>query len=320
MGPPFIDAAQVEAALDTSALVDALRTAFLDPPAAPDRLALPLGGPGGAPASLLVMPAVRAGGLAVVKLVTVHPHLGARPGGAVRATAVALDAATGEWRALIDGHSLTVRRTAAASVLAARTLARPDSRDLLVVGAGAVAEALARAYAEVFPLRSVSVWARRPEAAATLAAALREAGLPARPALDGLDAAVARADLISAATLSETPLICGGAVRPGAHVDLVGGFRPAMREADDALMARARVWVDTPAALAEAGDLVQPIASGALRAADVGLLADALRSPPPREADGVTVFKSVGCALEDLAAAELLLARVAATAAAVRAA
>ncbi len=309
--PPFIDAGQVGAALDTPSLMRALREAFLAPPVAPERLSLEIPGTeGGGPGSLLVMPAVRGGGLAVVKLVTVHPHLGARPGGAVRAVVLALDADTGETRALIDGHSLTLARTAAASVLAATVLARADSRRLLLVGAGAVAGALARAYATTFALGSVTVWARRPEAAAALARELEREGLPALPAAGALDAAAAEADIVSAATLSETPLVRGEAVRPGAHVDLVGGFRPAMREADDALMSRAAVWADTPAALAEAGDLVQPLRSGALRHADVRLLADALRAPPHRPAEAVTVFKSVGCALEDLAAAELLLSRL----------
>ena len=301
--------AEVEARLDDVALMAALARAFLDPPTTPDRLSIGLEPRPGSPAgAFLVMPSVRSGGLAVVKLVTVHPSLAARPGGAVRASVMVLDARSGEPLGWVEGHALTLRRTAAASVLAARTLGPSSPSRLLVVGAGALAGSLARAYLRAFALAEVAVWARRPEAAEMLAAALRAEGAPARCAGE-LDAEVGAADLITCATLSQAPLVRGAWVRPGAHVDLVGGFRPEMREADDALMARARVHVDTPAALREAGDLAGPIAAGVLAAEDVMLLGDALRRLRDRDAETVTVFKSVGSALEDLAAVELLFPR-----------
>jgi ornithine cyclodeaminase len=151
------------------------------------------------------------------------------------------------------------------------------------------------------------VWSRDPAAAARLAAALAADGHPARAVAD-LAAAVAAADIVSCATLSTEPLVRGAWLAPGSHLDLIGGFMPAMREADDACFAGAHVWIDTAEALAKAGDLLQPIASGALAREDVrGTLAELCAAPAPaRDASTRTVFKSVGTALEDLAAAILV--------------
>ena len=197
-------------------------------------------------------------------------------------------------------------RTAAASVLAARHLARPDSRRLLILGSGKVAHALAGAYRDAFPIGDIAVWSRDPAHAERLAARLRAEGHPARAAAapdpEG-------ADIVSAATLSRTPLLHGDRVRPGTHVDLVGAFRADLRESDAALLARATLVVDTRAgALAEAGDVVQAIAGGAFGpdhiAADLAGLCRGTH-PGRRHAEEVTVFKSVGWAGEDLAAAIL---------------
>jgi len=305
---PYLDAATVDRLLPWSALVDTLRAAFITPPIAPPRMAISYGAQGDQ--HLLVMPAVNPGGLIGVKLVTVHPALAARPGGAVRALYVALDAATGEPRALIDGPALTERRTAAASVLAAQTLARPGASVLLVVGTGQVAHALCRCYAEVVRPQRIMVWGRRSEAADAMAAHLQAEGVSVQPVRD-LGEAVRAADIVSVATLSTTPLIRGTDVRPGTHIDLVGGFTPSMREADDALAARALIVADGPGALETAGDLTQPITAGLVDRATVKLLDDILagRTEGRRSDDEITLFKSVGLALEDLAAAELLLAR-----------
>ena len=153
----------------------------------------------------------------------------------------------------------------------------------------------------------VSVWSRDARSASRLAAALVADGLPAR-AVDDLAAAAAGADIISCATLAAEPLIRGHWLRAGVHLDLIGGFTPDMREADDACFAGAHVWIDTDEALARAGDLLHPIASGVLeRAAVRGTLADLCAAPaPPRDAAARTVFKSVGTALADLAAAILV--------------
>jgi ornithine cyclodeaminase len=197
--------------------------------------------------------------------------------------------------------------------LAASYLARPDSAVHLVVGTGALAPHLARAYAAVRPLRQTLVWGRDPQKAAALAGLLRdEAGLPAEAVAD-LAAAAAQADIVSCATLAREPLVRGAWLKPGSHLDLVGGYTPEMREADDAAIARSRVFIDTEAALREAGDIVQPLASGALAPADIaGDLHDLCRGVRPgrRDAAEITLFKSVGTALEDLAAARLAMARL----------
>jgi ornithine cyclodeaminase len=241
-----------------------------------------------------------------VKIVHVAPGNGARGLPAVQAVYLLSDAATGQPLAMLDGGELTDRRTAAASTLAGRFLARPDSRRLLVLGAGRVGAALAEAWCDRFPIEDAAIWSRNPAHARALADRLRAHGLPARATAEADPRGF---DIVSAATLSEQPLVRGAAVGPGTHVDLVGAFRPSMRESDGALLARATLVVDTRAgALAEAGDLVQAVAEGAITEAHVvAELAQLCRGEHPgrRDAAEVTVFKSVGWAGEDLAAASL---------------
>jgi len=216
-----------------------------------------------------------------------------------------LDGATGEPQALIDGQRLTQWRTACASALAASYLAREDASRLLVIGAGALSSFLARAHSAVRPIERIRIWNRTPANAGKVAAELCAAGLPAEAACD-LDAELGQADIVSSATISQTPLVRGALLKAGAHVDLVGGFTPDMREADDDAIRRARVFVDTRAgATKEAGDIVKPLASGVLREADiVAELAELARGQKKgrESADEITLFKSVGAALEDLAA------------------
>ena len=302
---PFIDAEAVMRWLDYGALVARLEQAFVAPPIAPERLVMPLDD---RDAALLLMPVARPGGLAGVKLVTVHPALADRPGGAVRALCLAIDAATGEPLAVIDGNAVTHRRTAATSVLAARTLARADARTVLVVGTGQIARALCECYAALLAPRRLMVWGRRPEAALDLVRDLAGQGIAVEPAHD-LAAAVAQADIVSAATLSQIPLIHGADVRPGTHVDLVGGFTPAMREADDRLVRSAVLVADGTGAIDTAGDLATPIARGIIGRDAVRLLADVLagRCPGRTGAGDITLFKSVGHALEDLVAMEMIV-------------
>jgi ornithine cyclodeaminase len=241
-----------------------------------------------------------------VKIVQVAPGNAARGLPAVQASYLLSDAETGVALALLDGGELTDRRTAAASTLAGRHLARPDSRRLLVLGSGRVAAALAEAWCDRFPIAEVAIWSRHAPNAARLAARLAAHGLPARAAASADPRGF---DIVSAATLSEVPLVRGAEVDPGTHVDLVGAFRPAMRESDSALIARATVVVDTRAgALAEAGDIVQAIAEGTVAEGHVAAeLAELCRGTHPgrTRAEEVTLFKSVGWAGEDLAAAIL---------------
>lgn len=309
----MIDATAVDQSLDFGGLVETLRKAFRDGAVQPVRHHHTIERPDGAASTLLLMPAwtdfARAGtsadGFVGVKIVTVSPDNNSLGKPAVMGLYLLLDGKTGETRALIDGQRLTQWRTAAASALAASCLAREDASRLLVVGAGALCPFLARAHASVRPIRTVRIWNRTPANAEAAAEQLRGEGLDATAATD-LDAEIGAADIVSCATISNQPLVKGRLLKAGTHVDLVGGFTPAMREADDDAVRRARVYVDTLAgATKEAGDIVQPLASGALaREAIVGdLFALARGEAKGREsAEEITLFKSVGAALEDLAA------------------
>jgi alanine dehydrogenase len=305
----IIDAAAVAARLTPSRLLPALERMFRDGCTAPLRHDHAIEVPGAPDGILLLMPAWRAGEYLGIKLVTVFPGNSARGLPAVSAGYLLMDGQSGAVLAMIDGEELTAKRTAATSALAAQFLARPDARTLVVVGTGRIARELARCHAAVRPaLEHILVWGRSAEHAATAAAELAREGLAATAAPD-LEAAVRSADIVTSATLAREPLIHGAWVRPGTHVDLVGGYTPAMREADDALIARARVFADTRAgALKEAGDLVVPISRGVLdERAVVDLHGLCSREHAGRRSDAeITVFKSVGAALEDLAAAILV--------------
>ena len=298
---------EVHSALPWAALADALEDAFTAGDSeAPLRHAHALGAGG----TLLLMPAWSPMALGV-KLVTVMPEAAQRGAGTVQASYLLLDRTTGQPRALIDGEALTSRRTAAASALAAQLLARPDAQRLLVVGAGRLAPWMAQAHVALRPdLTHVDVWGRSADAAEVVVETLREEGIDAEVALD-LRHAVEQADVITCATTAREPLLHGAWLKPGAHVDLVGAFRRDMREADDAAVLRARVFVDTFAgALAEAGDLTQPIERGVVAREHVrGELAQLLRGEVEGRLhrDDITLFKSVGSALEDLAAAALVV-------------
>ncbi|WP_210496138.1 ornithine cyclodeaminase family protein [Microvirga antarctica] len=304
-----VTAAEIDRVLTFPALIEALAEAFRGDIATPVRHHHEIARDGSA-ATLLLMPAwtgvaAREGFLGV-KIVSVFPENGARNLSSVLGTYLLMDGATGEPRAALDGTRLTVWRTAAASALASRALARPDASRMVMVGAGSLAPFLIRAHASQRPLRDIRVWNHRPERAQALATALRAEGLPVT-ATEDLEAAIRQADLVSCATLSADPIVKGEWLKPGAHLDLVGAFNLHMREADDAALQRAAIYVDTTAALSEGGDVALAIRSGAIGEQDVlGDLADLCREVPPRDPNAITLFKSVGTALEDLAAAMLV--------------
>jgi len=307
----YFDAATIRARLPWARMESALQAFLRDDVAAPLRTNHAIEVPGEAAASLLLMPAWRTGHRIGVKLVTVFPGNRMRGERAVNAVYALFDARNGLPVALFDGEELTARRTAGASVLAARHLARPDARHLLIVGAGRVAHALAEAYCALRGVEEVSLWSRTAEHARRAAADLARGGLRVT-AVDALEAAVRRADIVSCATLSTAPLVKGDWLPAGVHLDLVGAFARTMRETDAAAMARADLIVvdSREGAMAEGGDLVQAIAEGAIDAGCVAAtLADLAcgRHPGRTRADAITVFKSVGFALEDLAAAEAIL-------------
>lgn len=306
-----VDRDAVAAALPYAALVHALEAAFRGDYDMPARTHHGVPVPGAADATLLMMPAWQAGKSLGVKIATVFPDNQKQGIASVNASYLLLDATTGLPRVLLDGTELTLRRTACASALASRYLSRPDAATLLMVGTGKLAPHMIAAHAAVRPIERVLVWGRNRDKAAAIVAALGLPGVDAEVA-SSIEAGLADADVVSCATLATQPLIAGSALRHGQHVDLVGAFNPSMREADDDALARARVYVDTRAgAFGEAGEIVQGFERGIICESDiVAELCELARDPGlgRRATDEITLFKSVGCALEDLVAATLVAA------------
>jgi ornithine cyclodeaminase len=305
----ILDAPATRAALPFPALIAALRAMFVSGCETPPRHVHTVPAPDGQPAgTVLLMPAWRAGRRLGIKTINIFPGNGALGLPGLHAVYTLFDARTGVPLAQIDGDEITTRRTVAASALAASYLARPGAERLLVVGAGRLARWLPAAMRAAQPtLRRFAVWNHRPERARALARQWQDEGLQAQAEPD-LEAAVRRADIVSCVTLSTAPLVRGAWLRPGAHLDLIGAFTPAMRESDGDCLRRARVWVDTEEALGKAGDLLHAVAEGAFDPAALqGTLAGlcAGRDAGRAGADEISLFKSVGSALEDLAAAEL---------------
>ena len=309
--------ADLERLLTPRAVIDVLADAFRLAAAGachvPARESVPTGDDG----VLLLMPAVSdaGGGDAAlgVKLVSVYPSNRARGHPTVYASYVLMDGATGQPLALLEATYLTALRTAATSALAARLLARADARRVVCFGAGVQAAMQLRCLATVRRLERVTVVGRNPDRARRFASEMaRELGVPVEVASSS-HAAVRDADIVTCATTSTAPVLFGADLCPGVHVDLVGAFRPTDREADSEAVRRARVVVDTYAgALEEAGDVLIPLREGAIHRDDiVAELAELLTGARigRRSDDDITLFKSVGWALEDLATARLAYAR-----------
>ncbi|WP_413990937.1 ornithine cyclodeaminase family protein [Labrys okinawensis] len=307
-----ITADEIDAVLKFPELVEALREAFASDFVTPPRQHLEIGH-GASAATGLIMPswtsdAPGPGAYLGTKLVNVFPANGARGMPAVFGTYVLMSGETGAPLAAIDGTRLTHWRTAAASALAASFLARADAVNLTMVGAGALAPFLIEAHASQRPIREVMIWNHRAERAEQVAADLVQRGLPVRYEPD-LEKAVRGADIVSCATLSNLPLVKGDWLRPGTHLDLVGAFNLQMREADDEAVRRAELFIDTPSALTEGGDIAVAIQAGLIGREDIrATLADLAhgRHKGRSSAEAVTLFKSIGSALEDLAAAMLV--------------
>lgn len=231
----------------------------------------------------------------------------------VQGAMLVFDKDDGHLRAIVENRLVTTFKTAADSVLAASLLARPDSRHLLIVGAGTVAASLVQAYTAVLPgIETVTVWARRPEQAQALVVGLAGIGADLRATAD-LQAAVGQADIVSTATMARQPVIGGDWVRPGTHVDLIGAYKADMREADDALLARARLFVDSRETTAHIGELLIPLGSGAITEDSIrGDLYDLVQPDVQGRAsnDDITVFKNGGGAHLDLMIASWIIDRL----------
>ena len=300
------DAAAVASELGWSRLIPALAEAFRNPPRVSLRGHHDIDPDNPGAVTLLTMPAWRAGDYIGVKLVNVVPENSQRGIPTVLGTYVLMSAKTGEALAIIDAPELTARRTAAASALAANTLAREDARNHLVVGAGKLAPYMASAMRAVRPIENTQIWARNPDKA--WAAAERA---DASVASD-LEAAARNADIITCVTTTTRPIIAGDWLSPGTHLDLVGAFRPDMREVNDESIRKSSIFVDTrEGALREAGELADPISRNVISPEDVlADLAELVNGTHAgrRNEQEITLFKSVGTAIEDYAAAACLLA------------
>jgi alanine dehydrogenase len=313
MNPRWIDAAAVERLTPFGPLMDWLEARHREPPARTERVLMQDEDRAGPPNAFLTLPAWAPGEALGVKLATVFPqNEGLHEGPpTIQAVYQLFDGRDGRPTALIDGTMMTLRKTAADSGLGARLLAPPRPARLLMVGAGSLCRHLVEAHCAARPsIASVAIWNRTPARAEEKAAGLRARGIPA-DAIADLEAAVRTADVVSCATMSDRPLIRGAWLKPGCHLDLVGGYTPAMREADDEAAGRARIYVDSrPFTLGCVGDLTQPMAAGVISETDV--LADLYELSQDRrpgrgdDEEAVTLFKNGGGGHLDLMTARFI--------------
>jgi len=310
----LIDGATVHELLDYRGLVDALRLAHKAP--MPEVQEVVLSEPGGDDArNLIVLPAWQRGTLLGAKLVTVFPENPARPEPvpANQGIYAAFDAETGTPVMVADGTALTLRKTAADSALGADLLARPDARNLLMIGAGALAPHVIRAMLAVRPsISDIRIWNRTPERAKEIAATMALDGVSVE-VVERLDDALGEADIVSSATMAQSPLVLGDLLRPGCHVNLIGGWNPQMREADDRTIERARLFADSRSQCNSCGDFLQPVESGVMTwddiEADLFELCGGsdLRRILPEE---ITLYKNCGGGHLDLFVARELIRKI----------
>jgi alanine dehydrogenase len=307
-----LNADQVRALAPMPHLIDCLEDAFRSEYVVPARQVTEM--PGGTGNRLFIsMPAFDPKGSAAIKLATYFPNNAVNGLPTVQG-AIVVFSETGSPVAILDGTIVTQIRTGAASALASKYLSRADSAHLVIIGTGALAPYMAEAHCAVRAIARISVCGRSLERAAASAAIIRSL---VRPDIEvnvskAIDEAVKSADIVSCCTASPTPVLAGKWLQPGTFVDLVGSFSPTEREADDEVVRLARIFVDTfKGALAEAGDLLDPLARKVIARKSIeGELADLVngRVMGRSRDDEITLFKSVGTAIEDLATANLVVA------------
>ncbi|WP_029040505.1 bifunctional Delta(1)-pyrroline-2-carboxylate/Delta(1)-piperideine-2-carboxylate reductase [Cucumibacter marinus] len=303
---------ELRARLDWSDLIEQLaghlRTGDVE---APQRQVLPMALPGGGQASLLVMPVWVPGEGVMVKAVTYYPDNGQKGLPTIHAGAIWFNGEDGVLKAVCDADVLTARRTAAGSALAARYLARPDAAKLVIVGTGQLSADVAKAHTTQRHYSDIAIYGRSPDKAAAIVSTLSGHGVTARVAED-LEQACRQADVISSVTSATSPIIHGDWLQPGTHLDLIGAFRPDMREADDEAIRRASIFADTRPGALLSGELTQPVEAGVI--AETGIRADLAElvrgEHKGRSSENeITLFKSAGFAVEDYAAMELAVSR-----------
>jgi ornithine cyclodeaminase len=305
-----ISAVTVNRALSYPLLINALHRAFTENITVPPRLHFDIENPSASrETTLLMMPAWQAGDVAGVKLVTVAPDNYQHQLPSIQGTYLLFDVKTGTLKVSMDAPSLTAKRTAAASALASRFLSRENSETLLIVGTGTLAPQLIEAHASVRPIKTVYVWGRNLAKAQLVCQQVKHLGLNCKT-IENLKEHVGKADIISCATLSTEPLIFGEWLQNGQHLDMVGAYRPDMREMDDQCLLRSHVFVDNmESAIRETGDLALPLHAKVILPEHIKADLFAICSKAyvfQRKIEDITIFKSVGHALEDLAAAKLV--------------
>ncbi|SOU87386.1 ornithine cyclodeaminase family protein [Tenacibaculum dicentrarchi] len=263
-----------------------------------------------ADSTLLLMPAWNPSKNAGVKIVTVSPENSQFDLPSINGTYIYLDAVKGTIKAILEAKSLTVKRTASASALASSFLSKENSSSLLMIGTGALSVNLIKAHASVRPIKNVFIWGRNFSKAQAICKTLKEEDFTIT-AVQTIEEKISEVDIISCATLSKTPLVLGKYLKAGQHVDLVGAYKKDMREADNEVIKKGAVYIDTyQGGLKESGDILIPLQTGILKQEDIN--ADLFELCSSKEIaeekgrkndDEITVFKSVGHALEDLAAA-----------------
>ena len=303
----FFDQAAVAHALPYPALINALATGLQLPIESPARSVYT---PNGDSSAVLIMPAWKAHENMGVKLVSIWPGNSAKGRSAVSAVYVLISCEDGNPIAVLDGTELTLRRTAAAVALAARILARKNSQTLAILGTGSLSAPMAVAHASVMDFKTILVWGRDAKKAQAVVESLALQGITAEVSGD-LQATLAQADVVSAASTATVPFIRSDWVKPGTHLGLMGAFTPTMAEAEPTLMPRAQVFADNrEAILQKGGEVLQAIQRGLIAASDIQAeLAELAVSPQKlwrRSDEAITVFKSVGFASLDLIAAEMV--------------
>lgn len=309
----FISAEDIAAVFDYTEFIPLLREAFLGDYTVPQRHHYEYeNGVGDNTSTLLLMPAWSSGQYVGIKTVTVSPYNGEFDLPSIQGIYTLIDAKNGLVKTQMEAKMLTVKRTAATSALASLYLSRQNASTLLMVGTGALAPELIRAHHKVRPIKKVMIWGRSLEKAQSVKEQLIDLALEIET-VSSLEEAVLQADIISVATLSQEPLVFGKWLQPGQHLDLVGAYRPDMRETDDEALKKASIFIDHPGALKESGDLAIPLEQGAIKKEDVQ---DELKGLSEvgklaRKTDEeITLFKSVGHALEDLSAALYVMGKL----------
>ena len=304
------DRENVASSLQYGILIEALRKAFSSKITAPERVQHTIKNKNGSDATLLLMPAWKIGEHIGIKIVSVFPENTTNNMNAVHANYFLMNANDGKPVAVMDGTELTLRRTACASALAADYLVNKNVDTLLMIGTGNLAPHMIKAHCVVRNYSRILIWGRNEEKAERLALSLniKDKEILAK---NDIKEALNVADVISCATLTQKPLIMGDWIKPGQHLDLVGAFTPDMAEADSKAIAKSKVVVDTyEGALSESGELINALKEGRIKKEHI--LSDlrelVLEEKKIRkDSNNITLFKSVGTALEDLAAAELVI-------------